>query len=100
MKRFIFVLVCLIASASVAQGNGTITGTVIDAATSLPIAGAVVTFLGQNNSWGTTTTTDASGGFTQSVPPDIYFANVSADGYVRQLYDHIPCPGYCAPNDG
>ena len=79
MKRFVLVLVFLFTSMTPARANGTLNGTAIDSATSAPVEGTLVTMLGRNTNITYEVLTDVSGGFTQSLPPDFYFASVYAD---------------------
>ncbi|MEM4535211.1 MAG: carboxypeptidase regulatory-like domain-containing protein, partial [Desulfurococcaceae archaeon] len=57
--------------------NGTITGTVYNAITNVPVPGALVTVVELN----LTTVTDENGVFTVSVPPGRYNLTVTAQGY-------------------
>lgn len=63
------------------QGVGTLSGIVVDADTSAPIAGAMVEALDpQDNVF--TTTTNLGGDYSMDLCADFYVATASADGYV------------------
>jgi hypothetical protein len=65
---------------ALASVTGGLTGTVVDADTSAPIAGAQVTATSPSQS--TTTTTDAAGHFTfLTLAPDTYTVSVAKSGY-------------------
>lgn len=75
----------LIAPATAAFADGTINGTITDAATSLPINGATVQFAvanGSNNFF-----TDATGQFTSTFASGTYTVSISAPGYATEYYD-------------
>ncbi len=84
-RRFGFVLVLLLSFISQQTGalagvTGGLTGTVVDAVTSAPAAGARVAVLSPSQS--TTVTTDASGHFfVLTLQPDTYTVTVSKAGY-------------------
>ncbi len=66
------------------QGVGTLAGTVIDAETSAPLAGALVEaqdFLGNI----VTDTTEPDGAYSMDLCADFYVATASADGYVTSV---------------
>ncbi len=62
--------------------TGSLTGTVIDAATSLPLAGVAVTLTSDSS---ITATTDSSGAFTlNSIPPGLQRFNLALGGYTSR----------------
>lgn len=70
--------------------TGTITGTVVNATTNLPIAGATVATTN-----GFSRLTNASGGYSMSVPADAYTLQASAPGYTT-----VVASGVTASNGG
>lgn len=84
-----------------AAQNGTVTGTVTNAATAAPLAGRNVVFctsLTTGISCAGTSGTDASGNYSISLAPGSYVAytaNFNTLGFVNEIYDNIPCPGLC-----
>ena len=84
-----------------AAQNGTVTGTVTSAATAVPLAGRSVTFCsalnGATSCFGSPNT-DSSGNYAVGLAPGTYFAftsNFNTLGFVNEIYDNIPCPGFC-----
>ncbi len=74
-----------IANASLVPNGGSIQGTVTNAITSLPIAGASVSVF-QNRTLIASSTTNGSGTYTISdLPPDSYVVLVSATGFQQQI---------------
>ena len=80
-----------------AAATGTVSGTVIRADTSAPVASLSLTLCDASYnchySW-----TDASGVFTFTVDPGTYFLFIpNAQGLFNEIYDNIQCVGYCWP---
>lgn len=65
----------------------TITGTVVDARTALPLAGVRVTAQGRTTA---SATTDANGHFSLSLPPGDYTLLASGPGYQTAQSDDVP----------
>ena len=76
----------------------TISGTVTAAAGGAPIADVFVGLMNSSGAFIGGANTNASGAFTTgAVPPGTYYANVSANGFVVQLYNHLNCSnGQCS----
>ncbi len=75
--------------------NGTMTGTVTNAATAAAVQGAQVfvcmdTGGGGSNCSGTTT--NASGAFSISRPAGTYYALTSNSGLINEVYNNVQCP--------
>lgn len=67
--------------------TGSLTGTVIDAATSLPLAGVAVTLTSDSSK---TATTDSSGVFTlNSIPPGLQRFNLALNGYTSRTLSTV-----------
>ncbi len=87
--------------APAAAQSGTVTGTVTNAATAVPLAGRSLTFCtsaGAGLSCFGTSVTDAAGNYTVSLPAGSYVAytsNFNTLGVVNEIYDNIPCPTVC-----
>jgi hypothetical protein len=64
-------------SCSATPAHGTLSGTVVDANTLAPIAGAAV-----ETSNGFVRTTDGAGFYTMDIPPNTYTVSASAPGYI------------------
>jgi carboxypeptidase family protein len=81
--------------------GGTLTGTVTNANGGAPLHNI---FVGIFNSGGTFVggaNTDNSGVYFTIVPTGTYYAAVvNAPGFANQLYDHLPCPGFCNVTTG
>lgn len=86
MRKLLFFLLLLSSSALVAQtGNGTIAGTVIDAASSEPLQNATLQLYSlPDSTFKAGVASDTEGRFTMSVRPAEYFLRVSYIGYVTQ----------------
>ena len=83
-----------------AAQNGTVTGTVTNAATAAPLVGRSVTFCTTtptNQCFGSPST-DASGNYSISLAPGTWYAytNFNSLGFINEIYDNIPCPGVCS----
>jgi hypothetical protein len=84
--------------------GGSVSGTVTDAATGLPLADALVSI------WDSTglglpasdARTDSSGAYTtvQPLTSGTYYATAATGGYVTEVYDDIPSPGRCTVISG
>ncbi|HVM16336.1 MAG TPA: carboxypeptidase regulatory-like domain-containing protein [Gaiellaceae bacterium] len=75
----------------VAIPRGSVTGTVRDAATGAPLAGAAVTLAGARDA---ETLTDAAGAFAfEDVVPETYAVTVRADGYLAKTLSATVRPG-------
>jgi hypothetical protein len=83
------------ATANFAMTRGaSVSGTVTDFGTGLPVRNAFITITSFANPDGTGATSNDAGVFTVSgLVPGTYFANVSASGYIPQIYNGIPCGG-------
>ena len=84
------------------QGTGTISGTVTDTQTLLPISGISVVIYDVDNNLITIAPTDGSGNFTTAATLDTgtYYALTSnGQGYLDKLYNNITCTN-CLPNGG
>ena len=82
----------------VMEGGGAVAGTVTDAATGRPIAGATVELYDDEST--VTATTTSNGGFVfGGVGPGIYFADftATAGGYLTQYYDDSATDGGALP---
>jgi hypothetical protein len=83
--------------------GGRIAGTLTDAATASPLAGAQVRVYDSSGRNLANATTTAAGAYTTSVglPSGTYFARTAAPGYLDELYNNLPCPGgSCTPTGG
>jgi outer membrane receptor protein involved in Fe transport len=84
MKRFIIgslaLLVVCLGSAAAAEGDGTVSGVVIDGFTGQPVIGATVEVEGTH----VTLKTDVGGAFVGTVPAGTYTVLVSKDGFDPQ----------------
>lgn len=83
--------------------GGTISGTVIDAISHLPLESVSVTLYDGGGRAVSTGTSDASGKYVSGagVPTGSYFAATTNDsGYLDELYDAIPCPVGCTVTTG
>lgn len=81
---------------------GDITGTVTDAATGLPVAGAMI-YVWTSWSWYEfSATTDAQGNYRVQRVPSGTVRVLAADARYRdELYDNIPCEQFtCSPDEG
>ncbi len=81
--------------------GGRVSGTVTDAATTLPLSGVSVRIHNSAGTVAATATTNASGVYTTSVglSSGTYYVRTSnALGYVDELYDNIACP--CTVTNG
>ena len=73
-------------STPVPQETSTVSGTVVDSASNMPIAGAEVTFTSPTYNKKYTTVTDSGGAFTtDKMYPDRYDVSIKADGYKTVL---------------
>jgi Carboxypeptidase regulatory-like domain len=75
--------------------DGYISGTVTDAATTLPLANVEIEIHNCVGGYAATTYTNSSGVYTSSgLPPGIYYASTwNSLGYLDELYNNIACPG-------
>jgi hypothetical protein len=83
--------------------GGTISGTVIDAVSHVPLESVSVTLYDGGGRAVSTGTSDASGKYVSGagVPTGSYFAATSNDaGYLDELYNAIACPVGCAVTAG
>ncbi len=78
-----------------AAADGYISGTVTDAATTLPLANVEIEIHNCVGGYAATTYTNSSGVYTSSgLPPGIYYASTwNSLGYLDELYNNIACPG-------
>jgi hypothetical protein len=80
--------------------GGRITGTITDAATSLPIADVWVSIYDGAGLFLTQGRTDASGVYVSSdgLPSGTYYAETfSTGGYLPEFWNDRPCVGFCSP---
>lgn len=97
----IAVLMVAALPALAAAQNGTVTGTVTNAATAAPLVGRSLVFctaLPSGTSCVGTSSTNASGNYSVSLPAGTYVAftsNFNSLGFVNEIYDNIPCPTVC-----
>ena len=87
------------------QAGGTVSGTVTEAGTGLPIAGVEIELFDGSGDSVTSAMTDATGAYTTGLQPGTFFAATSnSQGYVDELYDNLACPGGgnigCDPTTG
>ena len=78
--------------------GGRISGTVTDAATTLPIAGVSVSLVAANGATVATGVTGLLGNYVTAggVPTGVYYARtLSNAGYLGELFDNILCVGSC-----
>ena len=82
--------------------GGSITGTVIDASTMLPIEGAEITVHDSTGREVADDSTDATGTFTVTgLPTGIYYARTEdVDGYIDEMYGGGVCPLFCRVTGG
>jgi Carboxypeptidase regulatory-like domain len=83
--------------------KGRITGTVTDAVTGDPIAGAQITVWTSEGGYAGDTATDALGGYSAGgLDAGSYFLTTETYDHVDELYDDLPCSGYygCDPTVG
>ena len=81
--------------------GGSLSGTVVDAITSAPLANVqVAVFLNLSEGWVTSVFTDASGAYVASgeLPTGTYYVRTwSTPDYIDEAYNNIPCPsGFCS----
>lgn len=81
--------------------DGRISGTVTNAAGGAPIANVFVgayTVIGSSVSFAGTGFTDGAGAYTiQGLPSGTYYLLTSNNaGFANEIYDNIPCVGFCA----
>ncbi len=93
-------IVAVVLPTAAAAQNGTVTGTVTNAATAAPLVGRSVTFCTTTptNQCVGSPSTDASGNYSISLAPGTWFAytnNFNSLGFINEIYDNIPCPGVC-----
>lgn len=87
---------------SLSHGNAGISGTLLDATTNLPVAGALVNVYhaGQQDSVAASLS-DASGQYASGpLPAGTYYVKVSGAGHLGVLYGGVPCPFTCDPTTG
>jgi FIMAH domain len=78
--------------------GGRVSGTLTDAATSLPVSGATVQILTSSGAVVTTGRTDLSGNYItgSGIATGTYYVRASSTtGHITQLYSGIPCAGTC-----
>lgn len=80
--------------------GGSISGSIRNAATSLPLAGvAVLIYMKVGEEWvnAAETGTDGAGVYTASgLPTGTYYAHTFNNaGFVNEVYDNVQCPGQC-----
>lgn len=81
--------------------GGSVTGTVTDTTTGLPVQSAVVTLrtlVGTTNFQAGSATTNAAGTYSVlGLPTGVYYAytNSSSVGYTSEIFDNLLCPGPC-----
>jgi hypothetical protein len=82
--------------------GGTIWGTVTDAQTGQPLDDPEVSIYDESGDWIDTDWSDTPGTYViEGLKSGIYYAFArSGSGYIRELYDDIPCAGYCNPTLG
>jgi hypothetical protein len=82
--------------------GGSITGTVIDASTMLPIEGAEITVHDSTGREVADASTDSTGAFTVSgLPTGTYYARTEdVDGYIDEMYGGAVCPVFCRVTAG
>lgn len=82
--------------------GGSITGTVIDASTLLPIEGVEVTVHDSTGREVADGSTDGTGTFTVTgLPTGTYYARTEeVDGYIDEMYGGGVCPVFCRVTDG
>ena len=90
---------------SLSFGKATISGKVVDAATSQPIQGAAVYAKSRMDSaypinYADTELTDASGNYSLVVPAGSYQISASKGNYLQEVYDGILCPDDCNATTG
>jgi 5-hydroxyisourate hydrolase-like protein (transthyretin family) len=87
------VLALLLAGWGVRAEAQTITGTVTDAATGVPLSGAYVYVFDASNNYVMTQTTNASGVYSATVSSagTYYLVTWNNLGYVDELYNNFPC---------
>jgi 5-hydroxyisourate hydrolase-like protein (transthyretin family) len=82
-----------------AAGTGTLTGTVVDAASGLPIGGMSVTYYrlsGSTIQASFTANSNVSGVYTATTDAASYWVATSGfHPYRNEAFDNIPCPGNC-----
>jgi hypothetical protein len=81
-----------------------ITGTVLDAASGVPLSGITVNLFDSTNGAVVFASTDSSGRYNSGsgLPAGNYYARTSnSQGYINQIYSAV-CPGngFCLPNSG
>lgn len=82
-------------------GQGTISGTVTDAATSAPLAGVTLYVIEDTDLTDIQATTDATGQYTlQGLPGGNFFVLAFKQDYVPQLYSGVACLGLCSSLSG
>ncbi len=81
--------------------GGAVAGTVTDVSGE-PIAGVRVEIYDQGDDrWPAYTYSDETGGFrVAGLAAGTYFAFADSDEYQNEIYDDLPCPGYCDPRTG
>jgi acetyltransferase-like isoleucine patch superfamily enzyme len=83
--------------------DGSISGTVTDSATSLPIEGERVIIYDASGNYLGADYTDSDGAYaiTMGLPAGTYFARTYSDsGYLDELYNDIACSGWCDVTTG
>ena len=84
------------------EPGGRISGAVTDAATTDPIQSVGVGIYDGDGDWVASGWTDGSGDYiTGGIPSGTYYARTwNSDGYLEELYDDLPCLGYCDETAG
>jgi hypothetical protein len=87
-----FVLAAGLPLAAAAQAPGAIAGTVTASAGGSAVGSALVQVFDANRRQRTAAITDAAGAYSVAgLSAGTYYVRVSADGYVPELFDDIPC---------
>ena len=99
----ILLLITLVPAPASAQATGAISGTVTDAATSVPLANIGVRIYAAPRLLMAYVRTDATGAYTGGGLPSgtYYVVTDETFPYFPELYNDLPCPGsQCAPASG
>ncbi len=81
--------------------EGAVSGFVTSAATGAPLAGIRVEIWNPSGNYVTGSSTDASGLYTvDDLSPGVYFARTDTSGWDDEIFDDLPCAGFCDPTVG